>query len=88
MGALAGREAQRRRGRPAIYLDDADRQAAHRDRRETQASADALTAARVKRPSAAFVKELMDRFIRQAGDPVAARADLAAYLAALEAPIS
>lgn len=74
---------RRRRGRPAVYLDDADRQAAHRERQLTRAAMGEAAMALCEKPSPAFVKLMLKRMIEQASDPVAARAELVDYLTVL-----
>lgn len=81
---LAGKQAGKRRGRPAVYLDDADRQAAHRERAARRAAVGDVLSTLTSRPTPAFVKLMISRLIEGADDPAAARAELAAYLAALE----
>jgi len=76
-----GKETKRPRGRPAVYLDAADRQAAFRERRDNEAALGQGARALIARPSPAFVRLMIDRLLDQAADREAVRVELAAYLA-------
>ena len=71
---------KRGRGRPRQYLDDADRQEAHRER---HANAHALgQAARTlfEKPTLRVAEVVIDRLLAQASDPEAIRVALRARL--------
>lgn len=68
------------RGRPTVYIDNADRQSAHRERQATRLAMGEAAMALHERPSPAFVKLMLKRMIEQAADPAAARAELVDYL--------
>jgi hypothetical protein len=74
-------QARRGRGRPARYLDGADRQAAFRERRADEAALGEAARALIGKPTPAFVKLVIDRLLDQATDREAVRVELAAYLA-------
>lgn len=76
-----GETRKRARGRPAVYLDDADRQAAFRERRDNEAALGQGARALIDRPTPTFVRLMVDRLLDQAADPEAVRVELAAYLA-------
>lgn len=74
-------KARRSRGRPAQYLDAADRQAASRERQAMVALRGQAAAALTDRPTLPFIKLLVDRALDQAADREGMRAELLAYLA-------
>ncbi|MBP2310452.1 hypothetical protein GBZ48_35150 [Azospirillum melinis] len=71
---------KKRRGRPAVHFDQADRQAAYRERQADAAALGAVARQALDRPTPAFLKRLIARALDQADDPEALRVDLAAYL--------
>jgi hypothetical protein len=71
---------KKRRGRPAIHLDQAARQAAFRERQADAATLGAVARRALDRPTPAFLKRLIARAIDQADDPAALQADLMAHL--------
>lgn len=73
---------KRSRGRPARYLDAADRQAAYRERQATAAALGAAARTLVEKPTLPFVTLILDRLLAQAEDPDALRAQLLDQLAA------
>ncbi|WP_395459808.1 hypothetical protein ACHMW5_35890 (plasmid) [Azospirillum melinis] len=75
-------KARRPRGRPAKYLDDADRQAAHRERQAGELAAGQVARRVLDRPTMASVKKQIGRLMDQAADREAVRVELLAYLAA------
>lgn len=76
-----GRQVKRSRGRPAVYLDGADRQAAYRERQADEAALGQAAQALIARPTPAFVRLMVGRLLDQATDREAVRVELAAYLA-------
>lgn len=77
---------RRGRGRPALYLDAADRQAAFRERREIAVLKGEAAVAMTDQPTLPFVKLLVDRLLAQSSDPERVRVELACYLAAAGTP--
>jgi hypothetical protein len=71
---------KKRRGRPAVYCDQADRQAAYRERQADAATLGAVARQALERPTPAFLKRLIARAIDQADDPAALQAELLAHL--------
>lgn len=68
------------RGRPAIHLDGADRQAAYRDRQAHQAALGEAAVFLTTNPTPDFVKVMIGRLLDRASDPAAEKADLTAWL--------
>jgi hypothetical protein len=73
---------KRSRGRPARYLDAADKQAAYRERQAQAAALGAAARALIDKPTLPFVTLIMGRLLAQAADPDALRAQLLDQLAA------
>ncbi|PWC89817.1 hypothetical protein TSH100_04040 [Azospirillum sp. TSH100] len=74
---------KKRRGRPAVHLDQADRQAAYRERQANAQALGEVARQALDRPTPAFLKRLIARALDQADDPEALRADLADHLKGL-----
>lgn len=67
-------------GRPRQYLDDADRQAAFRDRQADSLALGAAARALIAKPTLPFVELMMARLLEQTSDRDAMRAALLAKL--------
>lgn len=75
----------RKRGRPALYLDNVDRQAAYRERQNNEAALGAAARRIVEKPTPTQVAKLAARTVGQAADPAAtAQALVLAVLTELE----
>jgi hypothetical protein len=73
---------KRPRGRPAQHLDAAARQAAYRERQETEAAEGFIALRLTEKPTLAFVELMIDRLLTQATDPDALRRALRVRLEA------
>lgn len=75
-------EGQQKRGpgRPRLYMDDAERQAACRDRRNIRMAQGEAALLAMRRPTLASVKAAIDRLLLQAADAESVRAKLLAHL--------
>lgn len=72
---------KRGRGRPAVHVDGAARQAAWRERQQIEAAEGWLALQRVERPTLPFVQQLVARLLERSGDPAAVRRALMDQLA-------
>lgn len=78
---MADAAGKRGRGRPAVHVDGAHRQAAWRERQQIEAAEGWLALQRIERPTLPFVQQLVGRLLERADDPAAVRRALMDQLA-------